>query len=246
MAEGENFISRKRRPRVPVLIAIALLHVAIFYGLIRALAPDFTAGVEQSVTEAFTVTITAPPEEEPPPPPEPRPEPDEGAQGDPGREAVPRDTATPTPRIRVREDPPAPRATSTGSAVNSGAADSGSGTGAGGSGDGTGSGRGGEGQGGPPVQVAPPRLVESISDSSLFPIPPGGREARVGRRAVAILNVSAEGQVTGCRIRESSGFPETDAALCRLAPQYIRFEPARDQNGEPMASVFGYQQRFFN
>ena len=244
MAEGGNFTSRKRRPKPAVLIGIALLHVAIFYGLMRALAPDFTAGVEDSVTEAFTVTITAPMEE--PEPPEPQPEPDEGAQGEPGREAVPRDTATPEPRIRVREDPPEPRATSTGAATNSGATDRGNGTGAAGSGDGTGSGRGGDGQGGPPVQAVGPKLVQSISDPSLFPIPPGGREARVGKRAVAILNVSAEGRVTGCRIRDSSGFPETDAALCRLAPQYIRFEPARDQNGNPMASIFGYQQRFYN
>ena len=245
MSETTRFSNRRRRPSVPLIVLIVLLHVALFYGLVRAFAPDFTASVEESVTEAFTVTITSPPEELPPPP-EPQPEPDEGAQGDPGREAVPQDTSTPEPRIRVREDPPAPRATSTGAARTSGATDSGSGTGAAGSGDGTGSGRGGDGQGGPPVQASPPRLVQSISDSSLFPIPPGGRRARVGKSTVARLQVSAEGRVIGCRIVRPSGFPETDAALCRLAPDYIRFEPARDQNGNPMASVFGYQQRFFN
>ena len=244
MSRGESFLTKRKRLSVPVLIVIVLLHVVLFYGLIRALAPDFTAGVEDTVTEAFTVTITAPMEE--PEPPEPQPAPDEGAQGDPGREAVPQPRAEPTPRIRVREDPPAPRATSTGAARTSGATDDGAGTGAAGSGDGTGSGRGGAGQGGPPVQASPPVLVQSISDSSLFPIPPGGRQARVGRSAVARLDVSAQGRVTGCRIVRSSGFLETDTVLCRLAPDNIRFEPARDSNGNAIASVFGYQQRFFN
>ena len=249
MAARQNYTSTRRRPRLPVLAGIVLLHVALFYGLLRVFAPDLTADVENSVTEAFTVTVTTPPEELPDPPPEPEPEPDEGAQGDPGREAVPQDSATPEPRIRVREDPPAPQATSTGTARTSGATDSGTGTGAGGTGEGTGSGRGGDGQGGimpPPVEATPPRLVQSITDSSLFPVPPGGRRARVGRSAVARLGVSVTGTVTSCRVVRSSGFPETDAALCRLAPQYVRFEPARDQYGDPIASVFGYQQRFFN
>ncbi len=243
MSRGTSFLTKRKRPSVPVIIAIVLLHLALFYGLIRALAPDFTAGVEESVTEAFTVTITAPMEPEAP---DPQPQPDEGAAGDPGREAVPQPRAEPTPRIRVREDEPAPRATSTGTARTSGATNDGAGTGAAGSGDGTGSGRGGAGQGGPPVQASPPVLIQSISDSSLFPIPPGGREARIGKSTVARLEVSAAGRVTGCRIVRSSGFPETDATLCRLAPANIRFDPALDTNGQPMASVFGYQQRFFN
>ena len=249
MSETTKFSQTRRRPSVPVIIVIALLHVALFYGLVRALAPDFTQGVEESVVEAFTVTVTAPPPPEPPLEPEPRP--DEGAQGDPGREAVPREVTQPEPRIQVRRDEPQPRATSTGTARTSGATDSGNGTGAAGSGDGTGSGRGGDGQGGPPappppVQATQPVLVQSISDSSLFPIPPGGRRQRVGKSTVARLNVSAQGRVTGCTIVRPSGFPETDAALCRLAPDYVRFEPARDQYGDPIASVFGYQQRFFN
>lgn len=247
MSSGSSFLTKRRRPSVPVLIGIVLLHIALFYGLLRAFAPDFTAGVEETVTEAFTVTITAPMEE--PETPDPQPEPDEGAQGGAGREAVPQPKAEPTPRIRTREDPPAPRATSTGTARTSGATDSGEGTGATGLGEGTGSGRGGAGQGGPPpqpVQASAPVLVQSISDSSLFPVPPGGRRARVGKSAVARLQVSSKGRVTSCRIIRTSGFPETDAALCRLAPANIRFEPARDTDGNAMASVFGYQQRFFN
>lgn len=240
-AEAETrFSATRKRPNGWVILLIVLLHIGIFYGLIRALAPTVVAGVEESVVAAFTVTVTAPPEEVP----EVEPAPDEGAQGDPGKEAVPKPVTAPTPKVRVREDRPAPRASSTGSADTSGATDSGAGTGAAGSGPGTGAGRGGGGQGG--VAATKPVLTRAITDSSAFPIPPGGREARIGKSVVVKLSVSAEGRVTGCSVYRPSPFPETDATVCRLAYDQVRFEPARDSNGNPVASTFYYQQRFFN
>lgn len=172
------------------------------------------------------------------------PQPDEGAQGDPGREVVPKPDTAPEPPIRIREDRPAPRASSTGTAETSGATNAGNGTGAAGSGTGTGAGRGGGGQGG--VAATKPVLVRSITDARAFPPPPGGREARIGKSVIVRLSVSADGRVTGCSIHTPSPFPETDAAVCRLAMDQVRFEPARDANGNPVKSVFYYRQRFFN
>ena len=235
-----SFSTSKKRPNPLVIAAIVLIHLGIFYALIRSLAPNAVASVEREVVSAFTVTVTAPEEETP----VVEPEPDEGAQGDPGKEAVPQPVTAPTPRRQIREDRPVPRASSTGTATTSGATQSGDGTGAAGSGAGTGAGRGGGGQGG--VAATKPVLISSISDSSSFPIPPGGREARIGKSVIVRLQVSAQGRVTACSVYRASPFPETDARVCELSYNQIRFEPARDAQGNPVPAPFYYQQRFFN
>lgn len=240
-----HYAATKRRPNIWAILLIVLLHIAAIYGLARAFAPDIVTSVERSVVSTFSVTVTAPEEEpEPPPPPVSEPQPDEGAQGDPGREDTPQPETAPSPRVQLRENPPSPRATSTGTAVNSGAADSGHGTGLAGTGTGTGAGRAGSGRGG--VAVTKPVLVRDIRDVSAFPIPPGGREARIGQSVIVRLQVSPQGRATACSIHTPSPFPETDATVCRLALDQVQFEPARDAQGNPVAATFYYRQRFFN
>ncbi|WP_237453058.1 energy transducer TonB [Qipengyuania vulgaris] len=241
MAEpATSFSTIKRRPNPWVIALIVLLHLAVLYGLARALAPQSIASVERSFVSAFTVTVTTPEEELP----VVEPQPDEGAQGDPGEEAVPQPITAPTPRQTLRPERPVPRASSTGTATTSGATQSGEGTGAAGSGEGTGAGRGGGGQSG--VAATKPVLTRTITDVRAFPIPPGGRQARIGESVIVRLLVSAEGRVTACSVHRPSPFPETDAVVCRLSYEQIRFEPARDAQGNPVAAVFLYQQRFFN
>ncbi|MBX7482890.1 energy transducer TonB [Qipengyuania sp. 6D47A] len=234
-----RYAQTRRRPNPWVILLIVLIHVAIFYVLVRSLAPSAVARVEQTVVSAFTVTVIAP---------EPEPEPEEpdpaGAQGDPGREAVPKPVAAPEPQVRRPEASPVPRASSTGTANNSGAADDGDGAGRAGQGEGTGSGDGGSGQGG--GAATKPVLVRAITDAGAFPIPPGGRQVRIGKSVIVRLIVSAQGRATQCSIYRPSPFPETDAAVCRLALDQLRFEPARDAEGNPVSATFFYQQRFFN
>lgn len=241
-AQATRYSATKQRPNLWLVLAIVLFHVLVLYGLVRVFAPDVVASVEQSVVSTFTVNVTAPPPE--PEPPVVEPEPDEGAQGDPGKEAVPKPDTAPEPKVPIRKDPPAPRASSTGTADTSGATNSGSGTGAAGSGMGTGAGRGGGGQGG--VAVTKPVLIQSITDASAFPVPPGGRKERIGKSVIVRLSVSPQGRVTACSIHTPSPFPETDAVVCRLAADQVRFEPARDALGQPVKSTFYYRQRFFN
>ncbi|RGP39716.1 hypothetical protein BPTFM16_02673 [Altererythrobacter insulae] len=231
-----GFLKRKRKIRPGIVVALILFHVLAIYGLTRALAPDFTQAIERSVVETFTVTITTPMEE---------PEvPDEGMEGDPGEDAVPQPVSAPTPRIPPERPRDLPQAASTGEATTSGATSDGDGTGAQGTGDGTGSGDEGSGQGS--TMASKPVLVRSITDASAFPIPPGGREARIGKAVIVRLTVSPEGRVSGCSIYRASPFPETDATVCQLAYEQIRFEPARDGRGNPITATFYYQQRFFN
>ncbi len=239
--EASGFSTIKPRPNPYVVGAILLLHIAVFYFLVRSFAPNAVASVERSVVSAFTVTVTAPEQKQSA---ELEPEPEQGYQGEPGKEAIPKPVTAPTPKEQVRQDRPVPRASSDGDASTSGATESGDGTGAAGDGLGTGAGSGGAGQGG--VAATKPVLIQSISDSSSFPIPPGGREARIGKSVIVRLSVSAEGRVTECNIYRASPFPATDARVCELSYQNIRFEPARDTQGNPVASSFLYRQRFFN
>jgi protein TonB len=210
MAEpATRYAQTKKRLNPWVIALIALIHLGLFYLLVRALAPTAVSGVERSVVSAFTVTVSTPEEER-----------------------------------RMREDPPAPRASSTGTANTAGATDQGQGTGRSGTGEGTGSGEGGGGQGG--GAATKPVLTRAITDASAFPVPPGGRQARIGQSVIVRLTVSAQGRATRCSIYRPSPFPETDAAVCRLALDQLRFEPARDASGNPVAATFHYQQRFFN
>ncbi len=245
MDEARGFSDADRRPSLPVLAGIVLLHVALFFGLIQAFAPNLVARTLGEQMASFDVeprpSPTPTPEESKAPGP---PEDAAGAEGDPGKRAKPREVAAPQPPIPLPSREPAPRAASTGSANQSGATDAGDGTGASGNGDGTGAGGEGQGSGGGGIAVQPV-LSRSITNVSAFPIPPGGRQARVGKRTLVMLDVDARGRVTGCRVTSSSGFPDTDDKVCELAYTQIRFEPARDAAGNPVPARFHYQQKFF-
>jgi|GEM_PF-6113982 len=55
-------------------------------------------------------------------------------------------------------------------------------------------------------------------------------------RVVAVVQISASGQPTGCEIAQSTGYPDLDAHSCAIILQRAQFEPARDEYGDPVAS----------
>lgn len=240
MTAPDGFQHRRRRPSLPLLAGIVVLHVLALYGLARGLAPDLTASVEKQVVSAFTVTVTAPP----PPPPENQPEPDEGAQGDPGKDAVPQPVTRPPPPRDLKQETPRPRASSTGTATRSGAAAAGDGTGAAGTGLGTGSGNSGGGRGGVAVSK-PVHISGSIDNARDFPVPPGGREARRGTEVIVRVTVGVDGRARGCTIYRPSSDPEADRITCQLVETRLGFRPATDSAGNPVPAPFYWRQRWF-
>lgn len=239
--QEKGFRARRRRISLPLLAGLVLLHIAALYGLARAFAPDFTAVVEREVVSAFTVTITAPPA---PPPPENQPEPDEGAQGDPGRDAVAKPVSAQPPRVKVKQDQAMPRASSTGTASQSGAASAGDGTGAAGSGLGTGSGNSGNGRGGVAVSK-PVHISGSIDNARDFPVPAGGREARRGTEVIVRVIVGTDGKARNCSVYRASPDPEADRITCQLVENRLGFRPAMDGAGNPVAAPFYWRQKWF-
>lgn len=236
-----RFTETRRRPRWWVIALVVLGHVAAFYGLVRAFAPDAMAAVERNVLATFNVTITAPP---PPPPVAAEPEPDEGAAGAPGKQAVPKPVTAPTPKLPVPRPTPIPRTSSTGDASTSGAKESGAGNGAAGTGEGTGSGRGGGGQGGGVATKVSVRSG-SIDESRDFPIPQGGRDIRAGTSITVAFTVGVDGRASDCTVVRPGPDPRTNALLCPLVVERIRFNPARNAAGEPVPSRYGWRQDFF-
>lgn len=235
--DGAADLESSPRTKAGVGVAVVLLHVVVVLGLIRAFAPDFAAKAVDKVLSTFTVTITAPP---PPPPSAPD---QAGAAGEAGRKAAPRSVSAQQPKVELAKAP-APRAASTGAAEISGAAASGSGTGAAGSGSGPGAGGSGTGAGGGAAAKAQ-HIGGQINNARDFPMPPGGREQRIGKAVILALTVTPDGRAAACRVYRSSGLPDTDAAACRLALERLRFKPATNSAGEAVTSTFYWQQKFF-
>ncbi|HVM37957.1 MAG TPA: TonB family protein [Sphingomicrobium sp.] len=138
----------------------------------------------------------------------------------------------PPPRIVLPAEPPvvaAPVAAS-GNAPTAGAAIAGTGSGAGGSG--TGLGGGGTGGDGGGLAENAQWLSGGLYDSDNR----GGRFEGV----VAVrFRVLQSGRVDNCRVTRASGDRELDALTCRLLEQRLRFSPAIDKTGRPVATEVG-------
>ncbi|MET1755495.1 TonB family protein [Novosphingobium sp. RD2P27] len=232
-----------RLTRLGVALFVAVLHLAVVAGLIRAFAPDLAADAVRPVVRAFDVIITAPlPEPSVQPTPRPAPEQEEGAAASPGKTARPREVAAPTPKVVLARDP-APSVAGTGTDDDAGASDSGPGTGAGGEGQGTGAGAAGSGTGSGGGAAKPVKIAGDIVSARDYPR--ATRDLRLGSSVTVALTVSAEGRVSDCRVLRPSRAPEADRITCELATKRFRFRPARDATGQPVASVYGWRQRWF-
>lgn len=236
------YYARRRRIRWPVIAVIALLHGVVLYGLALALAPDLTRSIKREVVAAFDISQPQP--EPAPPPPENEPEPDEGAQGNPGKDAVPEPVTAPPAIVQPPKPEPRPQVSSTGVAKRSGARDQGEGNGAAGQGLGTGSGNSGGGRGGVAV-TKPEHISGSINNARDYPIPPGGRSARRGTEVIVRVMVGADGKARNCSVYRASPDPQADRITCQLVETRLGFRPARDANGNPVAAPYYWRQRWF-
>lgn len=224
--------STPRPLRIGVIVVVVLIHVAAIFGLIRALAPRYVEKAVDAVTSAVLVTITAPtPTPTPTPPPQAAPE--QGAQGAAGKKAKPRDETAPEAKIAVSEKP-APRASSTGTENRSGASEAGAGTGAGGDGSGQG--------GGSPTKAE--KIAGDINAARDYPRE--SRDQRLGKSVTIAITVGTDGSARGCRVVRPSPDALADRTTCELAIKRFRFRPATNAAGQPVESVYGWQQRWWD
>jgi len=210
----------KAKAIAAVVAVHAILAAVILSGLnVRA--------VRQSVERLVTLEIREPPPPPrvPPPPPQPKPKQAKLDEGAAGKKADPSPIVAPKPRIPVTSPLPAAPVAGTGSATTSGAANYGTGTGAGGSGI-------GRGGGGDFSKFTPARRITKIPDREYRRLSATG----INRGSVGVtIKVNTDGSASNCRIARTSGDSSIDSLMCDLTLRYVRFSPALDEQGRPVA-----------
>lgn len=232
------------RTRIRSALGAAAIHLLLGYALIAGLGyrPDI---LPEETLKLFDIAAEAPSPPEPLPAPEPRADAPEGAAAPPNLKANPTPIVAPPPRIRIEvaQTLGAAPVAGSGSATEAGAATvAGPGTGAGGEGTGTGAGGEGSGPGSGGVATRARHLRGRIDDDDY---PRGAYRERVGGTVIARLTVSAEGRVSRCEVRRSSGNAELDATTCRLILRRFRFAPARDAEGRAVEGQVGWRQEWW-
>ena len=222
-----SYRGRADRPDQAVAItAVLVVHFILAAIILSGLDVRMRRAVEQLTTVEFLKPDTPPP---PPPvqPPKATPKPQESKkpEGAPAKRAEPTPVVAPEPKIPTPSPLPAAPVAGTGSATSSGAAASGTGTGAGGAGT-------GPGGGGNFAGYTPAKRISKIPDQEYRRLSSTGMQS--GSVGVTI-RVNPDGSVSNCRVARTSGDGSVDALMCQLTLRYIRFDPARDPTGQPVA-----------
>lgn len=209
-----------RSDRTKALAAVAAVHVALAAVILTGLNVET---VRRAVETMTTIAVIEPDPPPPPPPPAERSDAAPAEAGDPGKKAEPTPVVAPPSPIPMPSPIPAAPVAGQGSATTAGAAAAGTGTGAGGSG----AGRGGGGSG-----FTPARRISKIPDREYRRLAATGIQS--GSVGITV-KVNEDGRPSNCRIARSSGDRSIDALMCQLTISHVRFQPARDPSGRPVA-----------
>ena len=221
-----SYTGTANRPdRAKAIVAVAVVHAA--------LAAVILAGLNVSVVgQAFERMTTINLRDLPPPPPRQPPkvlsrhQAMKKPQGAPAPKAEPTPVVAPPTPLPVKSPIAAAKVAGTGTAASSGAGVSGNGTGAGGAGNGPGG--GGVDYSG----FTPARRITRIPNSQYRLLAATGI---VSGSVGVTVRVNADGSPSNCRVARSSGDGRIDALMCQLTLRYVRFDPARDPYGRPVA-----------
>jgi protein TonB len=213
-----------RGDRTKAVTAVAAVHALLALVILSGLNVRMIGETVKHL-QTFDVREVPPPPPVRPPPPAPKPRLSKTPAGAPAPKAEPSPILAPPPKLPVPTPIPAARIAGAGKAANSGAAISGTSTGAGGSGNGPGGGL-------DTSHYTPARRITKIPNSEYRRLAASGLES--GAAGVTI-RVNMDGSASDCRIARSSGNPYADALMCQLTVRYVRFDPARDASGRPVA-----------
>ncbi|MEK9212508.1 energy transducer TonB [Sphingomonas sp. 2378] len=97
----------------------------------------------------------------------------------------------------------------------------------------------------PPAPPAPPAVSKAAglrgNPGQYFgpdAYPPSAQREGAEGRVSAKLSIGTDGRVTDCSILSSSGNRALDDATCRISKARVRFTPAQDAGGNPVASSY--------
>ena len=212
-----------RPDRAKAVVAVLAVHAVLAFIILSGLSAGM---IRQTVEHLTTIRIQDPPLPPPVRPPKvaPRPRTVDKHEGVKAKKADSTPIVAPRPKLPLPSPVPAAKVAGNGNSPTPGAAANGFGTGAGRNGEGL----GGSGSG----AFTPARKITKIPDSEYRRF----RALGFARGAVGLdLRVDANGMPSDCRIVATSGNAEEDALMCRLTLVYVRFSPALDPSGRPIA-----------
>lgn len=212
--------------RLPAIIAVILVHLAIGFALVRGFAVEFLPAASPLTR---LIELSLPPVPPPPPPPvvhQPRQAKSRAAaapalpapKGGPKGPAKLKTVAPDVTRAPITTAPAPGGGAGSGTAIGTGA---GGGTGGNGNGD-------GDGEGGNDLEQIAGEIAPRDYPRAL-------RDAGVGGRVTMVLTVEPNGRVGRCQVTRSSGSAELDQLTCRLIQQRFRYRPSTDRFGRPIA-----------
>ena len=214
-----------RPDKAKAIAAVAMVHVALAFIILSGLNVRMVQHAVERLTTIDIRELPPPPPVQPPPKPIPQPKAMKKPEGAAAKQAEPTPVVAPQPKLPVPSPIPAAKVAGAGASSASGAAAAGNGTGAGGAGN-------GPGGGGNFAGYTPARRISRIPDREYRTLASTGLQS--GSVGVTI-RVNLDGSVSNCRVARSSGNPPADALMCQLTLRYIRFDPARDNLGRPVA-----------
>jgi protein TonB len=222
--------------RANAITAVAAVHALLAVIILSGLNVSI---INRAVERIATFDVVEPPPPPPvaPPPPAPKPQAMKKPAGAPAPKAEAVPIVAPPPKLPLPTPVPAAKVAGSGSAPSSGASSSGTGTGAGGAGNGPGGGGDGDFS-----RFTPARQITTIPNREYRRLAAGGMES--GSVGVT-MKVNTDGSVSNCRIARSSGNGYADAMMCQLASYYVRFRPALDPAGRPVAQDITWFPRWW-
>lgn len=233
MTRVSSYQGRADSPeRAKAIAAVVAVHLALAFFILSGLNVKKVSQAALQLTSTILIRQPPPPVRVERPKPAAKPEFANKREGAAAKKANPTPIVAPRPKLAVASPIAAAKVAGTGTAPNSGASPSGNGTGS----DGAGSADGGGGNG-DFSRFTPARLVSNIPNSQYARLAATGIPS--GAVGVLIL-VNPSGSVSNCRIARSSGDPSIDGLVCELTQRYVRFDPARDPEGRPIAQDITY------
>ena len=227
--------------RQRLLASGGALFVAVGIGL--GLASGFDLPVLRTASEAISaIALPAPPSNQETVPdrtPRERPSGKASAANEYAKAAP---VVAPPPRLPPPKPPEVVAASTPGSGADASAGATptpGPGSGAGGHGNGTGAGGSGSGTGGGSKAIWQSGVIRDRD------YPKTASRANIGGEVEVRFTIEPTGRVTRCRVTRSSGDASLDTTTCRLIEERFRFRPATNSAGEPVASSYGWRQRWW-
>lgn len=198
--------------KVVAIIIVALIHAALGYAFVTGLAYQYVKKVSEKLNTFDVAPPPPPPPDEPPPPPPP------------DTPLTPPPVVSPPPIVRNPNPPPVQVVTvATPPPVYAPAAPP-----------------------APPAPAAPPaprvsQAAGAKGDEAGWvtqdDYPPSALRSGAAGTSVVGWTINTQGKIENCHTLQSSGNADLDAAACRALTRRGRYSPAKDQDGNPIATT---------